>query len=238
MNPGLCTLQSHRVRATPRFFSHGITAQRGTASFPSWRRASRPPGIHQGTRGTARPLALFRVEGVSAPAWHAPRVGTSARSSSRPAWSPMTSPPGPFVTVGVTTTGSPSRKNRGYERGYDDPAQPIPTCPNPSSGFRGPWRRESPRLAKLARRCGALAGERNGGQGENTGIFRSHYGSPVGLILPVSNAITGTLVSSRHVAATCGLLRGVSDNLGDSDRASAVAWQEDAPSLTVHALPR
>jgi hypothetical protein len=54
----------------------------------------------------------------------------------------------------------------------------------------------------------------------------------------VSYVITRTLVSSRHVAANCGLLRGVSDNLGDSDRASAVAWQEDDPSPIMHALAR
>jgi hypothetical protein len=40
-------------------------------------------------------------------------------------------------------------EERGYERGYgDDPSQPVATSPNPSSGCRGLWKRESPRVER------------------------------------------------------------------------------------------
>ena len=77
----------------------------------------------------------------------------------------LTSSPGASRDAGHERKQLASRKNRGgTNKGYGDLSQPVATYPKPSSGFRGPWRRKSPRLE---RRFGALAGERNGGQGEN-----------------------------------------------------------------------
>jgi hypothetical protein len=123
-------------------------------------RASRPRPLRRGTR-VARLLAA-RLTRVRQPS----RGRGAVEGGGGPGEARLRRRPGACSSAGASEPGPPRAgptahggrhdgkrialsEERGYERGYgDDPSQPVATSPNPSSGCRGLWKRESPRVER------------------------------------------------------------------------------------------